>query len=71
MNAGNKPRALRTDGEQQAVNVGNYAARGAVVGAARSVIFNPSIGGIVRGVKRGAVTGGAYGFVKDWKPFGK
>ncbi len=65
MDVGKKPRA-----QQKAVNVGNYAARGAVVGAAKSVIFNPSIGGLVRGVKHGVVKGGAYGLVKDWKPFG-
>ena len=66
----NKPAFLRTEGEQRAVDVGNYAARGAVVGGVRSAIYNPSLRGLARGATRGAVTGGTWGAVRKWKPFG-
>lgn len=67
----NKPAHLRTESEQRAVDVGNYGARGAVVGAVSSAIFHPTnLRGVARGATRGAVTGGAYGFVRKWKPFG-
>lgn len=67
----NKPAVLRTKGEQREVDVGNCAARGAVVGGVTSAIFNPtSVRGVARGVTRCAVTGGTWGAVHNWKPFG-
>lgn len=66
----NKPEGKRTDGEQRAIDVGNYAARGAVVGSVTNAVFNPSLRNIARGATRGAVSGGTYGFVRKWKPFG-
>ena len=67
----NKPKCLRTAGEQRAVDVGNYAARGAVA----SAIYNGVLsGGNPRAAAMGAAYGGArgasYGAVARWKPFG-
>jgi hypothetical protein len=67
---GSKPAALRTENEQRAVDVGNFAARGAFVDGVRSAVSNRSLGGFINGAKRGAVTGATWGAVHKWKPFG-
>ena len=52
--------------------IGNYAARGAVVGAVHQVVFGgPSVVGMARSATRGAVSGGTWGAVRKWKPFGE
>lgn len=67
----NKPTRQRTAGEQRAVDVGNYAARGAVACAIYDGILsggNPMAA--ARGAAHGGARGASYGAVARWKPFG-
>jgi len=67
----NKPPEKRTEGEQRVVNIGNYAARGAVVnGIYNGIMSGGNPKAAVRGATRGAVRGGTWGAVAGWKPFG-
>ncbi|CAB9498259.1 expressed unknown protein [Seminavis robusta] len=50
-------------------DIGNHAARGAVVHGAAGMVFG-GVNGMKRGIARGGVLGGAHGAVKGWRPFG-
>lgn len=61
----------RTKGEQRAVDIGNGAARGAVVHGATRAVFNPTNpAAIARSAAFGAVFHGSCAGTKGWKPFG-
>ena len=69
--ASSKPREQRSAGEQRTVDMGNYAARGAVSnGIYHGIMSGGNSIAAARGAARGGAFGAAGGATARWKPFG-